>query len=130
MSQTGLRVSFLILKIGCDEIANVPRQPLSAQQHLHFLREEVQRLYPSVVTVQSSSAVRIGEDLYDFGTGRSLYVQAPVTPSGAPRRWGHVWRTCTRASAGWSCHRERRQVLDVICRLAIAAGHQPAQPAP
>ena len=104
-------------------------QPLGAQQYLELLRAEIDQLYPTVVAVQSEAARQIGEDRYKFRPGNSLYVQAPVTTGGLPRRRGDAWRTCPNAHVGWSYHQRFQQVVDLICRMAAASSHQPAPPA-
>ena len=75
---------------------------LTSQQHLDLLRGLVVGRFPSVRVIQSTSDRRIGADRYELAPRNSVYVQAPVVPSGKPRRPQGAWRY----------RRQRHRVLD------------------
>ena len=96
---------------------------LTAHQHLDLLRTEVRALWPGVLTIQRDSAVRLGEDRYEFAPRNSLHVQAPVTVQGKPRLEGLVWKYRRYSAARWIVCRDRHELVVAICQAAAAAGH-------
>lgn len=97
----------------------------SAEQHLDQLRRNVRATCPTVRTFQSVSARDRGEDRYELGPGDSIYVQAPATAAGEPRRYGSVWRYGPATpTAPWEYAGNRRELVLAICLEAAAAGHQ------
>ena len=98
---------------------------LTFKQHLDLLRAKVVERFPGVRVIRSTSGRRIGEDRYEFAPRNSLYVQAPVTPNGKPRRPQGSWRYRRSTTAAWTVCTSRQRVFRTICQLASAAGHQP-----
>ena len=99
------------------------RKPLTAQQRLESLREQVRLRCPEVRTIQADSGTRVGEDRYELAPRNSLYVRAPLTPHGKPRIGGWGWRYRRSPRDPWSTSRNMNGVLRVILRLAAEAGH-------
>ena len=97
---------------------------LTSQQHLDLLRALVVERYSGVRVIQSTSGRRIGEDRYEFAPRNSLYVQAPVAPSGKPRRPRGSWRYRRSPTDSWTVSARRQRVVRAICQMASAAGHQ------
>ena len=96
----------------------------AAQVFLDDLRRIVAVHYPDVRVVQSDSAYRMGEDRYEVGPKVSLYVQAPVWPSGTPRKGQHLWRFVRyRGPAKWTCTGDVSAVYRAISELAEREGH-------
>ena len=98
---------------------------LTSQQHLELLRGLVVGRFPSVRVIQSTSDRRIGADRYELAPRNSVYVQAPVVPSGKPRRPQGAWRYRRSATEPWTVCARRQLVYRAICQMASAAGHQP-----
>ena len=98
---------------------------LTSQQHLELLRASVVGRLPGVRVIQSMSGRRIGEDRYELAPRNSLYVQAPVTPNGKPRRPNGSWRYRRSPTDSWTVSARRQRVVRAICQMASAAGHQP-----
>ena len=95
-----------------------------AQVFLDGLRRMVAVHYPDVKAVQSDSAYRIGEDRYEVAPKVSLHVQAPVWPSGGPRKGQRLWRFVRyRGPAKWACTGDVSVVYRAISELAERAGH-------
>ncbi|MDE2992988.1 MAG: hypothetical protein OXU67_03810 [Chloroflexota bacterium] len=105
--------------------AHISEKPLTAQQRLRNLREQVNQRYPGVRAVQADSATRVGEDRYELAPRNSLYVRAPLTPNGKPRIGGWAWRYRRSPRDPWSTSPNMNGVLRVILRLAAEAGHTP-----
>ncbi|MCY4598674.1 MAG: hypothetical protein OXF27_01995 [Acidobacteria bacterium] len=96
-----------------------------AQVFLEDLRRMVAEHYPGVKVVQSDSAYRIGEDRYEFARGVSLYVQAPVWPTGGPRKGLRFWRhTAYCKPPRWTYVRHVLGVYRAIVELAEREGHR------
>ena len=102
---------------------------LTYQQHLDLHRASVVERFPKVRVIQSTSGRRIGEDRYELASRNSVYVQAPVTPNGKPRRPHGSWRYRRSPTVAWTVSARRQSVFRVICQLALAAGHQPQKQA-
>ena len=102
----------------------ISKRPLTAQQRLASLREQVGLRYPEVRTIQADSAMRVGEDRYEFAPRNSLYVRAPLTPNGKPRIDGWSWRYRRSPRDPWSTRRNMNGVLRVVLTLAAQAGHR------
>ena len=98
---------------------------LTSQQHLELLRGLVVGRFPSVRVIQSTSDRRIGADRYELAPRNSVYVQAPVTPNGKPRRPNGSWRYRRSPTESWTVSARRQRVVRAICQMASAAGHQP-----
>ena len=98
---------------------------LTSQQHLDLVRASVAERFPGVRVIQSTSGWRIGEERYEFAARNSVYVQAPVTPNGKPRRPQGAWRYRRSATESWTVCARRQRVYQAICQMASAAGHQP-----
>ena len=98
---------------------------LTSQQHLDLLRALVVGRFPSVRVIQSVSDRRIGADRYEFAARNSVYVQAPVVPSGKPRRPQGSWRYRRSPTESWTVCTRHQLVYRAICQMASAAGHQP-----
>lgn len=95
-----------------------------AQVFLDGLRRIVAVHYPGVKVVQSDSAYRIGEDRYEVAPKVSLYVQAPVWPSGGPRKGLRHWRFARyRKPARWFYTGHVSVVYRAIAGLAEREGH-------
>ena len=97
---------------------------LTHQQHLERPRATVAERFPGVRVIQSMSDRRIGEDRYEFAPRNSVYVQAPVTPSGKPRRPNRSWRYRRSRTVSWTVCTRRQRVVRAIFQMASAAGHQ------
>jgi hypothetical protein len=97
----------------------------TAEQHLDRLRAAVMERYPRVRVIRSMSGGRLGEDRYEFAPRNSVYVQAPVTLNGKPRRPNGSWRYRRSPIGAWTVCIRRRSVFRAICQMASAAGHQP-----
>ena len=98
---------------------------LTAEQHLDLLRGTVIERFPDVRVIRSTSGRRIGEDRYELAPRNSVYVQAPVTPNGKPRRPNGSWRYRRSPIERWTICARRQRVFRSICQMAAAAGHQP-----
>ena len=97
---------------------------LTSQQHLELLRATVAERFPGVRVIQSTSDRRIGADRYELAPRNSVYVQAPVTPNGKPRRPNGSWRYRRSPIEPWTDCTRRQSVFRAICQMASAAGHQ------
>ncbi len=96
-----------------------------SQIHLEGLRRMVAAHYPGVNVVQSASALKIGEDRYEVAPGVSLYVQAPVCPSGEPRKGLRRWRySRAKRPPSWVYTRFVSSVYQAIRDLAQRNGHR------
>ena len=97
---------------------------LTSQQHLEHLRALVVERFPGIRVIQSMSGRRIGEDRYELAPRNSVYVQAPVTPNGKPRRPNGSWRYRRSPIEPWTDRTRRQSVFRAIGQFASAAGHQ------
>ena len=100
---------------------------LTPRQHLDLLRDSVIERFPGVRVIRSMSGRRVGEDRYELAPRNSVYVRAPVTPNGKPRRPNGSWRYRRSPIEPWTDCIRRQRVYRVICQLASAAGHQPTR---
>ncbi len=97
---------------------------LTSQQHLEQLRALVVERFPGVRVIQCTSDRRIGADRYELAPRNSVYVQAPVTPNGKPRRPNGSWRYRRSPIEPWTVCSRRQSVVRAIFQMASAAGHQ------
>lgn len=99
---------------------------VTADQQLDLLRAEVARRYPYVRHVKRPSTRYRGEDRYDIVPGNSVFVQAPMTRTGRPRRWGTRWRLKRYRVSNWTYRTHRWQVVRDIGAMAEVASQRSA----
>ena len=93
----------------------------AAADHLERLRVRLQAANPLIrFGNRTRSGARIGEYRFEIGPGTSVYVQAPVTPTGQRRSWYSPrtrWRYGRRgADAGWQYAATHAQVANAIVK--------------
>ena len=60
--------------------------------------------------------VRLAEYRFELRPGRSVYVRAPLTRTGRPRKWGHRWEFNTSERPKQKHYRDTaEEVADWIC---------------
>ena len=92
----------------------------AAADDLEGLRVELQAANPLIrLGNRTRSGARIGEYRFEIGPGRSVYVQAPVTPAGQRRTWYSPrtrWRYGRRTAGGWHYAATCAQVATAILK--------------
>ena len=85
--------------------------------HLEALRRNLADADPPIrFGGYTRSGARSGECRFEIGPHRSVFVQAPVTPSGQHRGWR--FRTGGRQRIRWCCAPELGDVADAVRQLA------------